>query len=340
MRDRQPTQPGRVKITPENGGEAFYAVMEMADEPTDLGTPPTKANLLTDETAGFYGKDANATVNNVLAELGVYMQYWWRARSVEGHYEPVSGASETLYLTSGPGASDYTLSYSSDVEINQTTGSVTLVNPTVVADVFYNEDVSATVRGKYVSTSQRSGIYFVGSDSVFNSFYQRDDGVSFYSATLTNCSQITSKYVESIGDSYYLRSNDRNAYPDSGIVGGIEYHFLGKPFDNAIGAPGIEAGSYSGTGYNVSSTSSSVTLNFQHRPIAVFISTTNSAPQSQVLVRGSAYVGGDVAQNGNTTTSLTWGGKSLTISNTYYGAVDCFNESGKTYYYYAMYIGG
>lgn len=340
MRDRQPTRPGRVKITPENGGEAFYAVMEMADKPTDLGTPPTKANLLTDETAGFYGKDENATVNNVLAELGVYMQYWWKARSVEGHYEAVFGATETVNLTVGPGANSYTLSYSSSYEINQTTGEVALVNPAVIEKT-YNEDVSATLRGKYFSTTRQPGkIFSAGSNAVFDSSYTRDDGVSFYSATLTNCSQITSKYVESIGDSYYLRSNDRNAYPDSGIVGGIEYHFLGKPFDNAIGAPGIEAGSYSGTGYNVSSTSSSVTLNFQHRPIAVFISTTNSAPQSQVLVRGSAYVGGDVAQNGNTTTSLTWGGKSLTISNTYYGAVDCFNESGKTYYYYAMYIGG
>lgn len=340
MRDRQPTQPGRVKITPENGGEAFYAVMEMADEPTDLGTPPTKANLLTDETAGFYGKDANATVNNVLAELGVYMQYWWRARSVEGHYEAVFGATETANLTGVHGSASYTLSYSSSYEINQTTGEVALVNPTVIKKT-YTEDVSATLRGKYFSTTNQPGkIFSAGSNAVFDSSYTWDDGVPFYFATLTNCSQITSKYVESIGDSYYLRSNDRNAYPDSGIVGGIEYHFLGKPFDNAIGAPGIEAGSYTGTGYNVSSTASSVTLNFQHQPIAVFISTTNSDPQSQVLVRGSAYVGGDVAQNGNTTTSLTWGGKSLTISNTYYGAVDCFNESGKTYYYYAMYIGG
>lgn len=248
MRDRQPTQPGRVKITPENGGEAFYAVMEMADEPTDLGTPPTKAYLLTDETAGFYGKDANATVNNVLAELGVYMQYWWRARSVEGHYEAVFGATETVSLTVGPGANDYTLSYSSSYEINQTTGEVALVNPTVIEKT-YNEDVSATLRGKYFSTTRQPGkIFYAGSNAVFDSYYTQDDGVSFFSATLTNCSQITSKYVESIGDYYYLRSNDRNAYPFAGTVDGVEYTFLGKPLDSAVGAVGIVTGSYTGTG--------------------------------------------------------------------------------------------
>jgi hypothetical protein len=58
MKDRQPTRPGRVKITPENGA-AYYAVMEMADEPTEVGTPPTKVNLLKDSTAALLGGGAD-----------------------------------------------------------------------------------------------------------------------------------------------------------------------------------------------------------------------------------------------------------------------------------------
>lgn len=74
MRDRQPTQPGRVKITPENG-EAYYATMEMADEPTELGTPPTKANLLTDETEiALFGSAANRTVNDAFMGLGAQLK--------------------------------------------------------------------------------------------------------------------------------------------------------------------------------------------------------------------------------------------------------------------------
>lgn len=64
MKDRQPTQPGRVKITPENG-DAFFAVMEMADEPLDMGTPPIKENLLRDETeTALFGSARDRTVND------------------------------------------------------------------------------------------------------------------------------------------------------------------------------------------------------------------------------------------------------------------------------------
>ena len=56
MQDRVPTpgQEGRVLITPENG-EAFYAKVQMADNPTQEGTPLIKETLLTDGTADFYG---------------------------------------------------------------------------------------------------------------------------------------------------------------------------------------------------------------------------------------------------------------------------------------------
>lgn len=67
MRNRQPTKPGRVLLTPENGNTPFYAIMEMADEPTDIGTPPTKENLLTDDTeAAIFGSAADRTVNQAL----------------------------------------------------------------------------------------------------------------------------------------------------------------------------------------------------------------------------------------------------------------------------------
>lgn len=68
MKDRQPTRPGRVRITPENG-EAYYAVMEMADEPTEVGTPPIKANLLKDTTAALLGGDSSMVPDEALVIL-------------------------------------------------------------------------------------------------------------------------------------------------------------------------------------------------------------------------------------------------------------------------------
>lgn len=75
MRDRIPSEgkAGRVLLTPENGDAPFYAIMEMADEPLEVGTPPTKANLLTDETeAALFGSAADRTVND--AFLGISAQ--------------------------------------------------------------------------------------------------------------------------------------------------------------------------------------------------------------------------------------------------------------------------
>lgn len=63
MKDRIPGSPGRVKITPE-GGAAYYAVLERADNPLEEGTPLNKANLLSDQTAYKIGlSDAEATPN-------------------------------------------------------------------------------------------------------------------------------------------------------------------------------------------------------------------------------------------------------------------------------------
>ena len=44
FKDRVPQKPGRVKITPEKG-TAFYATLERADEPIEVGTPLNAGNF-------------------------------------------------------------------------------------------------------------------------------------------------------------------------------------------------------------------------------------------------------------------------------------------------------
>lgn len=58
--DRRPTQPNRYKITQENGAE-YYATLERADEPVEVGTPLNAAILNT-----LYGEDNKPTA----AEIG------------------------------------------------------------------------------------------------------------------------------------------------------------------------------------------------------------------------------------------------------------------------------
>lgn len=62
MTDRQPSpgKEGRVLITPEGGGEPYYATIAMADEPTHAGSAWSKANVLPDTLAQKIGLGSNS----------------------------------------------------------------------------------------------------------------------------------------------------------------------------------------------------------------------------------------------------------------------------------------
>ena len=72
MKDRVPTYPGRVKLTPVEGQENTYD-MTRADQPAQAGTPLNKATLLKDETAEKLGLDPadDPTVDDALNGLAV-----------------------------------------------------------------------------------------------------------------------------------------------------------------------------------------------------------------------------------------------------------------------------
>ena len=73
MDDRIPTKPGRMKITPEDGSPTYYATVEMADEPTQVGTALNKENLLSDPVAMAVGLTASAVPDDmfdVMAHAG------------------------------------------------------------------------------------------------------------------------------------------------------------------------------------------------------------------------------------------------------------------------------
>mgnify|MGYP005765496089 CR=1 FL=1 len=81
MQDRIPTpgQEGRVLITPEDGSAPFYATVEMADNPTQAGTPLNKETLLQDGTeAEIFGDTANRTVDEafmgIMGKIALIMQ--------------------------------------------------------------------------------------------------------------------------------------------------------------------------------------------------------------------------------------------------------------------------
>ena len=68
MKNRVPTYPGRVQLTPVSGD--IYDLTR-ADEPVEVGTPLNKASLLNDTTAAkiFLSPDGTETVSDALGEL-------------------------------------------------------------------------------------------------------------------------------------------------------------------------------------------------------------------------------------------------------------------------------
>ena len=62
MRDRQPLDPNRVLVTPENGSAPFYATITRADNPVDPGHRLNKFTLLKDETCAMLGGDPQTMV--------------------------------------------------------------------------------------------------------------------------------------------------------------------------------------------------------------------------------------------------------------------------------------
>lgn len=55
VKDRIPTKPNRILITPENGDAPFYATWERADEPIEDGTPVNKLLFDSIEEGGYNG---------------------------------------------------------------------------------------------------------------------------------------------------------------------------------------------------------------------------------------------------------------------------------------------
>lgn len=228
----------------------------------------TQQQILSDSTKELYGLGSDAVPDEVLALLGPYVQYWWRAtgKGYVEHRAPAAQVTLTQSLVVQP------IYYSNNLSVDFATGEINLINPqTVNAD--YNSPSTLTVlRGKYFTNIKNApnNIYFAAQDATVTTDYGDPPAAYVF---LSNCSRVTSMLKE--GTSTYLRSADRNAYPDSGIVDGIEYRFLGMPLDNAVGAPQIETGSYIGTGTYGSNNPCS--LIFESIPKFVYIKSFDSS---------------------------------------------------------------
>ena len=259
MQDRIPTpgQEGRALITPEDGSAPFYAKVEMADNPTQPGTPLNKATLLKDATALLFGLTTEAVPDDVFALLerfnnGLGNEYIWKK------YLQTSGYVLAYGAVINQNFNDTSKMYaSSSVTVDAETGEITFVDPQKVPSDMAS--AASFVRGKYIYSlngSTKSSMRYIKSATYSDSLGGSVD---------YTYQDISSAYKTNISEESYVNSPDPEAYPPKVPDG---YQYSGPVQLGNFAA--IETGSYVGTGALGNANPSSLT--FSASPAFLLIS--------------------------------------------------------------------
>lgn len=153
MIDRQPTKPGRVKLTNEATGEVAYFIMERADEPTEVGTPINRATLFDSaaevRSGGLVPSDA---FNNMMREIVVSVPSAGWSASASNGYHTQTIAIDWMQENYSP---SYDLIISSAAQSGFENGAFALIDKMVTGDglvTFYATgipeiDISIRIKG-------------------------------------------------------------------------------------------------------------------------------------------------------------------------------------------------
>lgn len=252
---------------------------------------PMVSDILSNETKALYGLDDSATPDDVFSWVGKYAEYWWRRR-ISGYVESQLPLSKVVYISQNYAQS---LQLSKSITIDQSSGEVSLKTPEEflisVQSSLSNframlENLVAKapcyITGLY---GDESGIYYLPEGSTLNTTSSTSSTGKtvcfYYKDTTTNNDwlaidadvqsvKITSKL--SNGDWEFIKSTNRNEFPDSGVSDGYEYEYIGVPFEHLI-LPPVELviGTYTGDGTSLR------TINLGFTPKAVYIADPRGA---------------------------------------------------------------
>lgn len=388
MRNRLPQFPGRVHLAPVEG-QANVFDLTRADGATDPGTPINKATMLSDDTeALIWGAVGDRTPNDAFGKMSELYQHWWSVLHGEAYsyYEgvktPITASYDLFYQSAS-------LSYSKNIDIDDT-GTITLSNPVTLTVTKSNLDSVKAAVNELVSAAPvyiecnspgsgalevryipagATGITYTASNTnqpagtteSIVAVYDKNDDESVIRQNsdapeeIRICNLTTRRIDVPAGETTYVNSADRNAYPDSGTVDGLTYTYLGVPFENARTAPKIEMGSYVGTGKYDSANPNSLTFGFKPKFVFIRACSNDTAMgggySSWVAIfpvhelsenynerLGWAYIGENAPSTYSNRrfakivgTTLTW----YTTKNSY-GDSEQLNDDGYTYSYVAI----
>ena len=289
VKDRVATGDDLYTIT-DSGGKK-----KLTPSPTTIEEPGTEINraLLMPLMKAVEGLDAN---------ILPYTDYWWRRRASSGTYAETQSTAFTqenagyyssiIYFFYHGENEDFpssvTFKIASSISINQSTGAVTMNNPTTKtmkrsdysSEYAMTEALQSMCAGKYISglpcqqdatkVMKVPQAAYVKVYSVASSTTSPTRGyIGFLSPTGnwggwgpgTDVQLIGSIKQTTTGDWEYLSSPDSTAYPHSGTSGGYEYVYYGQIYSYVLNPPkddsaamktvNITSASYSNNKYSV-----------------------------------------------------------------------------------------
>ena len=272
-------------------------------------------DLLFNDPEGLVNR---AAFNERFGILNQMYRYWWKRSVVSVEYiENISDSNVQITVAGqndDEGNKFIYITYNNSIVISGSgivslaAGSGTKRFSSYFSDSDYFPKSLSELKGKYASI--QGSIYYFADDATCS---VSDKTLDWYFGLRT----VTAQKVES-GYSDYIFSTDRDAYPDSGIQNGYEYHYLGIPFENAREVPKIEVGSYLGTGTYGASNPNSLTFGFEPKLLLLSYGTAGLQPNggywqncfiwfsgNQNVLSGSASYPNTFSSDGNT---LSWYG--------------------------------
>lgn len=326
--------------------DILYNATGWSQKPTFLN----KANLLTDATASLFGLGEGAVPDEIISFIGQYNKHWWsRVGAVAATYQLGTEVVDAKVTSSGYVADIY---YSDNIVVADD-GTISLAEPIRSFEVVGRDNQNTgeelknlnAIKGKFFYKPNGTSTLHVPTNTIL--YRTNTTDAYFDSGCYVSVRPVYGIPATTDGEVSYVNSIDRNAYPDSGEVGGLVYQYLGVPFQNAVTAPKIAYGSYTGTG--TTSASKPMTLTFNFSPKFILIAPNSYMAYGDSSVHSEKYyvqiwMPGITETlfykyNGNSTRYMSVDGNTFSFYQTISGnggATGTLNASGKTYYYIAL----
>lgn len=272
MKDRNVLHPEYFMMEKVAGTENIVNLTPAPGEVYEEGTLINKATLWKDDTAALFGLGPETVPDDGFAFLGKYAQHWWKRTSYAGETELASLGFDASFFSVGD-QNNRNVQVSNAVGVDLETGKAVLSGDIQSVELFwdnkltYIKDKLMGLVGKYLipwlNNAESDLVYYIDPSATESDFYTVNtaSGSDHLQIHVKNNKiyQVNASLVPTVS---YVQSSDRSAYPDSGKQDGYEYEYIGIPFDNAVGAPKIEIGSYIGTGTYGVDNPNSLALNF------------------------------------------------------------------------------